>query len=428
MQDYIETIPQNLIDFFLVTVFSLLIGLSQRRINLQSGSKKFFGSDRTFTLIGILGFILYILDPKCMMLYAGGGIILGLLLAMNYAFKMYHFKRYGITAIIIAFLTYSLAPLVITQPMWLTLLVVVTILLITEMKETFVNFAKKLNNDEFTNLAKFILIIGIVLPMLPDEPIIEGISLTPYRIWLATVVISTISYSSYLLHKFVFPKSGIILSGILGGIYSSTATVIILAKKCKVAPEEDVREYAAAVMAAISMMYVRVLVLLSIFNQELFNELLIYFVIMMIICAVIAAFIHLYKRKKFISNEDVEETKVDENPLEFRVALLFALLFVIFTIITKYTIEYFGTQGLNVLSIIVGVTDITPFLLNLFEGGYNVSNTAIGMATFHAIISSNVSKVFFGIAFSGNRKAFSRLLLIALGFIVVFNIVLLFFM
>jgi uncharacterized membrane protein (DUF4010 family) len=428
MQEYIETLPQNLIDFVLVTVFSLLIGLSQRRIQLQIGAAKFFGADRTFTLIGILGFILYILEPHGMMLYAGGGVILGILLAMNYGLKMYHYKRYGLTSIVIAFLTYAMAPLVITQPLWLVLLVVVTILLITEMKETITNFTKKLNNDEFINLAKFILIIGIVLPMLPDEPIIEGVALTPYRIWLATVIISTISYTSYLLNKFVFPKSGIILSGILGGIYSSTATIIILAKKSKNVSEHEIPQYAVAVMAAISMMYVRVLVLLSIFNQELFAQLLIYFMIMIAVCAGIAAFLYFYKREKTVPLVHVNaEAKAETNPLEFKVALLFAALFVVFTLITQYTIEFFGTQGLTVLSIVVGVTDITPFLLNLFGGGYDVSNTAIGMATFKAIISSNASKVVFGIAFSGRRKSFSRLLLIALGFIVVFNILLLFF-
>jgi uncharacterized membrane protein (DUF4010 family) len=429
MQEYYESLPQNLIDFFLVTVFSFLIGLSQRRLNLQSGNDFYFGSDRTFTLIGILGFILYILEPRGMMLYAGGGIILGLILTTNYFFKIQQFQRYGITAILTAFLTYCMAPLVITQPMWLTLLVVVVILLITEMKETFISLAKRLNNDEFITLAKFILIIGIVLPMLPDTPIIEDLSLTPYRIWLATVVISTISYVSYLLNKFVFPKSGIILSGILGGLYSSTATVIILAKKCKSAPEKDIRQYAVAAMAAISTMYVRVWVLLSIFNQELFAKLTIYFVIMTVVCAVISVFLFLFKRNKTepVLHEEVAE-KVDNNPLEFKVALLFAILFVIFTVVTKYTIEYFGTQGLNVLSIIIGVTDITPFLLTLFEGGYPVSNSAIGMATFYAIISSNISKVLFGIAFSGNRKPFTGLLLGGLGLIVVFNIVLLFFM
>jgi len=426
MQEYFDSLPENLIDFFLVTVFSLLIGLSQRRINLQTDKTHFFGSDRTFTLFGILGFVLYILESERMLLFAGGGLVLGVLLAMNYYFKLYHLRRYGITSIVTAFLTYCMAPLVITQPTWLTLLVVVTILLVTEMKETFVNFAKQLNNDEFVTLAKFILIVGIVLPMLPDTPIIEGIALTPYKIWLATVVISTISYLSYLLNRFVFPNSGIMLSGILGGIYSSTATVIILAKKCKAAAEEDERKYAAAIVAAICMMYVRVLVIVAIFNQVLFSELLVYFIIMIVVCGGISAFLYFYKKNK---NPLVyhEETKVDENPLEFRVALVFALLFVVFTVITKYTIEYFGNQGLTVLSIVVGITDITPFLLNLFDGQYAVTNTAIGLATFQSIISSNASKIAYGIAFSGNRKTFTKLLIGSLGIILAVNIVLLFF-
>ncbi len=423
MKEYYETLPPHLINFFLVTVFSLLIGLSQRRLNLQADKTRFFGSDRTFTLIGILGFILYILEPESWVLFAGGGLVLGILLGMNYYFKLYHLRRYGITSIVIAFLTYCMAPLVITQPTWLSLLVVVTILLLTEMKDTFIKFAKQLNHDEFVTLAKFILIVGIVLPMLPDTPIIEGVSLTPYRIWLATVVISTISYLSYLLNKFVFPKSGIILSGILGGIYSSTATVVILSKKCKTAPEEEVRQYAAAVIAAICMMYVRVLVIVSIFNQSLFTELMPYFMIMIGISGAIAAFLHYYKLNRGVVQE---ETKVDDNPLEFRVSLIFAVLFVAFTFITQYTIEYFGTRGLNILSFLVGTTDITPFLLNLFDGQYAVSNTALSLATFHAIISNNVLKFIYSFSFSGKRKSFVRLLVYAIGSIVVVNLGILF--
>jgi uncharacterized membrane protein (DUF4010 family) len=148
---------------------------------------------------------------------------------------------------------------------------------------------------------------------------------------------------------------------------------------------------------------------------------------MIVVCAAIAGFLYLYKRnKEHISIEEVE-AKADENPLEFKVALLFASLFVVFTLITNYTIEYFGTSGLTVLSIVVGVTDITPFLLTLFSGGYDVPNSAIGLATFTAIISSNLSKVFFGIAFSGNRKNFTKQLLSGLGVIIVINILLLLF-
>ena len=81
MEKLYEYVPAQLVTFLLVTLFSLLIGLSLRRLNLKAGKEsQIFGTDRTFTFIGILGYLLYILDPVDYKLYMGGGLILGLLL------------------------------------------------------------------------------------------------------------------------------------------------------------------------------------------------------------------------------------------------------------------------------------------------------------------------------------------------------------
>ena len=62
MEQLYNYLPRELITFVLVTLFSLLIGLSQRRISLKrEGETTLFGTDRTFTFIGILGYLLYIL-------------------------------------------------------------------------------------------------------------------------------------------------------------------------------------------------------------------------------------------------------------------------------------------------------------------------------------------------------------------------------
>ena len=61
----------------------------------------------------------------------------------------------------------------------------------------------------------------------------------------------------------------------------------------------------------------------------------------------------------------------------------------------EYTLENFGTHGLNILSFIVGFTDIDPFLLNLFQGKYDVTQFLIGMATFQAILSNNILKMIY---------------------------------
>ena len=197
MEKIYQYLPEELVTFLLVTVFSLLIGLSLRRISLKhEGETTLFGTDRTFTFIGILGYLLYILDPVGYRLFMGGGAILGLLLALNYYVKQSQYHIFGITTIVIALITYCIAPIVATQPSWFYVMVIVTVLLFTELKHTFTELAQRMKNDEMITLAKFLAISGIILPMLPDEDLIPDIHLTPYSIWLATVVVSGISYLS----------------------------------------------------------------------------------------------------------------------------------------------------------------------------------------------------------------------------------------
>ena len=156
MEQLYGYVPRELVTFILVTLFSLLIGLSQRRISLKrEGETTLFGTDRTFTFIGILGYLLYILDPTGMRLFMGGGAVLGLLLGLNYYVKQAQFHVFGVTTIIIALITHCLAPIVSTQPSWFYVMVIVTVLLLTELKHTFTEFAQRMKNDEMITLAKF---------------------------------------------------------------------------------------------------------------------------------------------------------------------------------------------------------------------------------------------------------------------------------
>ncbi|HQI70169.1 MAG TPA: DUF4010 domain-containing protein, partial [Bacteroidales bacterium] len=370
MDIILDIVPKQLFDFLLVTVFSLLIGLSQRKLHPASEDERLFGTDRTFTFIGILGYILFIIDPDYLFLYMGGGLVLLVLLAVNYYHKITVFKDFGLTSIIIAFITYCLAPLVITQPAWLYLLVVVTVLIFTELKETFATFSHQIEKEEFITLAKFLIIAGIVLPIFPNKPIVPFLEITPYKIWFAVVVISTVSYLSYLLKKYVFKKSGILISGILGGLYSSTATTLILSKKSREAGIMK-NNYASAIIFATAMMYLRITILMLIFNATLFKNSFVFLMIMFLLTIVVGTIIYFYQHKE--EESAAIATIKDKNPLEFKVALLFMVLFVAFTFITYYAVEYFGDMGLNIISYIVGVTDIDPFLISIFQGKINTS-------------------------------------------------------
>ena len=420
-------IPDGFSTLVLVIVFSLLIGLSQRRLNLNKEST-IFGSDRTFTLIGLFGYILYLFRPQDMMLFAGGGFVLTILLGLNYFFKIRMLGDYGMTAIITALITYCMGPLVSLTPSWFYVSVIVVVLLLTEMKTTFVELAHKMNNDEFIILAKFLLICFIILPMLPDERIIPEINLTPYRIWLATVIVSAISYSSYILKRYIFPESGVMLSGLIGGLYSSTATITILSRKCRKVSQEHLYEYVSAMFLAVGMMFLRLLIIIAIFNIGIFKILILPMSILMVVSCAVGAFIYLKNRKSGQAILKEEEMEHSENPLEFKIALIFAFLFVVFTLLTYYSIEYIGTRGLTILSFLSGLGDITPFILNLLEShSGNVTMKLIAASCLQATLSNNIIKMFYSIGFSEKRKEIIKPLIIGFFIIGLVNIVVLMF-
>lgn len=419
--DILQNIPTDLIQFLLVVIFSLLIGLEQRRHYINQPTETVFGTDRTFTLIGIAGFIFYVISPQNLLTFIIGGVIIGGLLGIYYFQKIKVHNLFGMTSLVTALITYSLAPLIYTQPKWLVLLVVVCVLIISEIKETLLNFSKKFDNTEFLTLAKFLVLAGVILPLLPDEPISATLNFSPYKFWLAIVLISAISYISYLLRKFIFPDKGILLTGLLGGLYSSTATVVILARKSK----EDVagNRIIAAMFLAITMMYVRLFILAAIFNMGVAIKLLPYFIGLIILCTLIAVYFSVVKKTLTDTNNEALPKEVHQNPLEFKTALVFGCLFILFAIITGFVVGHYGAKGAQTLALMVGVTDIDPFILNLFQGKFNLDAMVISLAVLNAITSNNILKMAYALILSEKslRKEIliSFSLLIAAGIVVV---------
>ncbi len=418
--DILNLIPPDIVKFILVTLFSLLIGLEQRRRHIEDETESLFGTDRTFTLIGILGYILYIISPQNLTPFLGGGFVIAAWLAVYYYQKIQIKKKFGFTSLVTAVITYCFAPLIYTQPDWLVILIIVIVLVITEIKETLFEFSKKFDNQEFITLAKFLVIAWVILPLLPDTPISAEINISPYKFWLAIVAVSCISYFSYLLKKFIFPDSGLILTGILGGMYSSTATTIILARKSKNMPESN--KVSAAILLATTMMYLRIFLLALFFNQEIALKLLPSFVVFIIASSLLAFYFLKFQQTKQRQKVDSHTFEPTNNPLEFKTALVFAALFIFFGIITGFINKMYGTGGLNVLSFIVGVTDIDPFILNLFQSKWNIDSTALVMAVLNAITSNNLLKMIYGLSFGD--KLIHRQLIVGFGILIFLGLIL----
>src|SRR5262249_3854403 len=108
----------------------------------------------------------------------------------------------------------------------------------------------------------------IILPLVPDQPLTQALPLTPYRVWMAVVAVCSVSYLTYVVQKYGAAGSSIWLPAILGGLYSSTATTVVLAKRQREAGVAR-PELAAALVAAPAVMSLRFGFVIALFDWRL---------------------------------------------------------------------------------------------------------------------------------------------------------------
>jgi uncharacterized membrane protein (DUF4010 family) len=216
-----------------------------------------------------------------------------------------------------------------------------------------------------------------------------------------------------------------LVSGVIGGLYSSTATISVLARKSRTAQLNEISEYVAAMLLAVSMMFLRFLILILIFSKDVFSIVYPYLLIMAVAAAASAWLTYARDKHRQKAGQPTSEEESSSNPLEFKVALIFAILFVVFTLLTHYTLLYAGTDGLNLLSFITGLSDITPFILNLLQGTGGVATLVIAACSMQAIISNIVVNMCYAIFFSGARKELIPRILGGFGTVISINLLLL---
>ena len=402
------TLPPDLVHFILTATFGFLIGLeirSYREHFRPDRPRDFFGTARTYTFIAIIGYIFYRLDPSAPILYTTVLIGLTLLYAIFYYHKVRE-DRHSILLYLVMLAVYSFGPLTQRFPIWMSALLFVLTVFVLNAKPLINRFSLNFNTYEFETLGKMVLLSAVILPILPDRNVIPYIPLSPFRIWLAVVVISGISYGGYLAQKYFFPNRGYFLTGIIGGTYSSTATTVVLASKARSQGGNPLID--ASIIAATSMMYLRLIVVALIFNLSVGMRLIVPFAVLALLGFLFAAF-YIRQGRRARSRPDF----VDTNPLELRTAFLFAFLFVLMMVITEYVTRHYGSGGLKVLSFLVGFTDIDPFVLSILTGKYTVDLHGVLSAIVIAAGSNNLLKAAYALWFGGVKVAWRSALWIS---------------
>ncbi|MDE2051338.1 MAG: DUF4010 domain-containing protein, partial [Gammaproteobacteria bacterium] len=281
---------------------------------------------------------------------------------------------------------------------------VATVLLL-ESRGALHRLVRQIPSDEIFTLGKFLILAGVILPLLPDHPISDWTPITPFKAWLALVAVSSLSYASYLLQRYAPARSGALWPAVLGGAYSSTVTTVALAREQgRLGPLARARpDLAIGIIVATAVMYLRINTVIAFFNAQLGLLLL----PATAVCFALAAAISAWRWLRRPSEAAPAGAKLPAaNPLQLGTAVTFASLYVILAVASAWVSHRFGERGIFTLAAFTGLTDVDPFVLSLAQGGVaGMSLRAAAAAILVAASSNNVLKGCCALAFGGSRAA-----------------------
>lgn len=396
MDALIAELPSELVGFVLALALGLLIGF-EREEHRPKGP----GGVRTFPLIAVAGFLLAETFAASTAPFSVGLAAIAALLGVSH-WQSTREGESGLTTEVAALLTFTLGACAAREMYWLAIAAGVVAALLLQEKTRLEGLAGQLPRDELRTVIRFLLITGVILPAVPDRPFtVFGIN--PFTAWLVVVAVSAVSYGSYLLQLWIGAGRGLMLSGILGGAYSSTATTVVLARQSRRHPKAH-RAFAGATVLATAVMYVRLWILVRLFAPSLAAQLTVVFAAMAIVAGVVGV---LLAGRRTTTDEQLpaQATRPAGNPLELVPALTFAALFLAVLVVTRLVADRFGGVGVLVMAAIMGAADVDPFILGLTQsigGGFPLETAALAVVV--AAATNNVMKGVYATLF-GDRRA-----------------------
>lgn len=353
--------------FGVALVIGLLIGLQREyafRRREQRADDELFAGARTFPLIALLGgagaLAADILGSSAG--FMGAALVLGGLLVVA------HYRRSleadtGLTTEVAALVTLFIGALCYWKRLELAAALGVATAVVLALKVQTKSLAQHIEREDVYATLKFGVITVIVLPLLPREgygpPPFDV--LVPYNVWLMVVFISGISFFGYVLIKAVGPRRGVGLTGILGGIASSTAVTLSFSQRSHDA-KKLARPFALAIILAWTIMFVRVLIEVAALNQTLL------FTLWKPICAALLVgavyCFYLYWTQDLEKQEEPDSFK---NPFELGPAITFGVLYAVILVVANAAKSQFGDAGVYVSSFASGLADVDAITLSMAE-------------------------------------------------------------
>lgn len=348
----------------LALLSGLLIGLEREHSKPVADEKRgFTGGVRTYPIFAMLGATSGLLGPLPLF---GAALGLSLFLAVGY-WRDVEQGHVGLTSEGSALLTFFLGALAtaqVIQPLRMRIFVVasiaVAITLLLSAKTELRQFSARLSRDDVIATLKFLIIAVIVLPLLPNEPLGPYGALNPYRIGFMVLLIAGIGFVGYVAMRLFGHGKGLLITGAIGGLVSSTAVTLASAARAKQTPALATVS-ALAVVIASTIMFVRVLITVAAVELSLLPALALPLGVM---AAVSLGAVALMAFRDRAHRSETGEVKLS-NPFELSKALQFGAFFVFILVASRWATDTFGNAGTYLAGLLAGLTDVDAITLTM---------------------------------------------------------------
>lgn len=408
--DYQELLNVAL-NFATAVLLGALVGIEREKHKAEEQEAAHTAGLRTFTLLALLGagagFLARSLASPWIL--AAALLVTGAFVAAGYFVTARTSQDgKGLTTEVAAVVVFLLGAMVMFGHQELAIGLGVVTAAVLAYKQPLHGFVDKLGWDDVYAGLRLLIATFIALPLLPDQAIDPWGALNPYKLWLLVILISSLSLVGYVLTRMLGPARGTALTGLTGGLVSSTAVTLSFAKEGRDNPK-NAAALTCGILLAWAVMFVRVIVLVAVVNRALLTQVLVPFAVMAVVAGGFAAF--LYFRGGAKDGTAAKGSLTVQNPFSLTAAAKFAALFAVVLLAVKIVQEHFPPSGLYAVAALAGLTDVDAITLSMSEFAKSSEPAVAVMAIVIAALTNTIVKC--GMAFVIAGAAFGKPLLFA---------------
>lgn len=339
----------------------LLIGVERGWSSREEAEGARLAGLRTFGLVGLLGGLWGLLATEVGAILLGFGFVaLAGVVLLAHLQTVRRDQDLGVTTAVAALVTFSLGALTTLGHAVPAAASAVIVTILLGLKPVLHDWLRRLSQEELAAVLKLALISVVILPVLPNRGYGPWDALNPYAIWWMVVLIAAISFVGYFAVRIAGPRRGLPLTGLLGGLASSTATTLSFSRMGRRQPALHTL-LAAGITLSAATMFPRMLLEVAVVGPALLPAIAPTLVVITVLAYAAAGLVWYRSRTDNATANDVTL----KNPFELGPALQFGALLAGVLLLAEGAQAWLGDAGIYLLAAASGLSDVDAITLSL---------------------------------------------------------------